>query len=139
MAYSTDIADLLAAQLQKFVTLNRHQLAGQVANLDFWLAEVRHCLDVIDRYPERFARLSSAQEQHVTRHGTVEFDLTDREFQYRASPAQRVPAQAMQKSRRGLVQVTRQLLQRCVKEGFLTDDAARRALEGLGIDVVERR
>jgi hypothetical protein len=44
MPYSSDIAMLLAEQLAKFATLNRHQLAGQVANIDFWLGEVRHCL-----------------------------------------------------------------------------------------------
>ena len=54
MAYSTDLADLLAAQLTRFVSLNRHQLAGQVANLGFWIAEVAHCFEVIDRYGERF-------------------------------------------------------------------------------------
>ena len=54
MSYSSQIADLLAAQLTKFVTLNRHQLAGQASNLDFWLLEVRHCLAVIDGYRERF-------------------------------------------------------------------------------------
>jgi hypothetical protein len=48
MAYSSDITKTLTLQIRKFVTLNRHQLAGQVANLDFWLAKVRHCLDVID-------------------------------------------------------------------------------------------
>jgi hypothetical protein len=51
---------LVTAQLAKFATLNRHQLAGQVANLDFWLAEARHWLDVIDGYRPRFERLKAA-------------------------------------------------------------------------------
>ena len=37
MSFSTDVAKLVADQLSRFVTLNPHQLAGQVANLDFWL------------------------------------------------------------------------------------------------------
>ena len=36
MAYMNDISRILADQLAKFATLNRHQLAGQAANLDFW-------------------------------------------------------------------------------------------------------
>ncbi len=48
MAYSSDITKILTDQITKFVTLNRHQLAGHVANLDFWTGEVRHCLNVID-------------------------------------------------------------------------------------------
>lgn len=42
MSFSTEMAGLVAGQLARFVTLNRHQLAGQVANLEFWLAQVRH-------------------------------------------------------------------------------------------------
>jgi hypothetical protein len=62
MSYSSQIADLLAAQLTKFVTLHRHQLAGQAANLDFWLVEIRHSLAMIDGYRERFERMKAAQE-----------------------------------------------------------------------------
>lgn len=77
MPYSSDVADLLARQLAKFATLNRHQLAGQVANLDFWLAEVRHGLGAIDGYGPRFERLKAAQSQHAQEHGTTEFLLDD--------------------------------------------------------------
>ena len=48
MSYSTDIAELVAKQISRLTTLNRHQLVGQVANLDFWLGEVQHALAVID-------------------------------------------------------------------------------------------
>src|SRR3954471_15220205 len=68
---STDMAKLVADQLSRFVTLNRHQLAGQVANLDFWLAEVRHALSVIDGDGVRSVRLEAGQEQYVATHGTV--------------------------------------------------------------------
>ena len=61
MPYSCDIANLLAGQLEKFVTLNRYQLAGHVPNLEFWLAEVRHCLEVVDGYGPRFECLKAAQ------------------------------------------------------------------------------
>ena len=36
MSYMTEIGEVLGKQLMKFVTLNRHQLAGQAANLAFW-------------------------------------------------------------------------------------------------------
>ena len=50
MSFSTDIAELVANQLSRFVTLNRHQLAGQAANLEFWVVQVRLALDTIDGY-----------------------------------------------------------------------------------------
>lgn len=65
MLFTTDIAGLVAGQLTRFVTLNRHQLAGQVENLNFWLAEVHHALDMIDGYGVRFVRLHAAQERYV--------------------------------------------------------------------------
>ena len=61
MSFSTDMAKLIANQLSRFVTLNRHQLAGQAANLDFWLAQVGHGLAVIDGYGMRFLRLHGAR------------------------------------------------------------------------------
>lgn len=39
MSHSTDRAALIAGQLERLARQNAHQLAGQVANLDFWIAE----------------------------------------------------------------------------------------------------
>jgi hypothetical protein len=40
MSYSTGISGILTKLIEKFVTLNRYQLAGHAANLDFWTTEV---------------------------------------------------------------------------------------------------
>ena len=77
MASSSHITKTLTVQITKVVTLNRHQLAGHVANLDFWVAEVRHCLDVIDGYDRRFEQMKAAQTAHISENGTVEFRLDD--------------------------------------------------------------
>src|SRR5262245_16678031 len=77
VSFSTDIAELVTDQVKRFVTLNRHQLAGHVANLDFWTAEVRHCLQVLDGYGKRFQLMKAAQEKHVAEHHTIEFDRED--------------------------------------------------------------
>jgi hypothetical protein len=77
VAYSSDIAKTLTEQLTRFVTLNRHQLAGQVSNLDFWIGEVRHCFEVIDGYVQRFNRLKTAQSKHVAEHHTIELEPFD--------------------------------------------------------------
>jgi len=61
MSYSTGLAKILTNNLTRFATLNAHQLDGHAANLDFWLAESRHCIDVIDRYAKRFATMKAVQ------------------------------------------------------------------------------
>jgi hypothetical protein len=72
MAFSTDLAKLLSDQLARLATLNRHQLAGRAANLDFWLDQARNALVVIDGYGVRFVRMAGARERYVTAHQTVE-------------------------------------------------------------------
>ena len=73
-AYTLDQAKLLADQLERFVTLNRHQLAGHRANLDFWLGEAEHVLAAIDGYQQRFERMRDAQQRWVADHGTHTWD-----------------------------------------------------------------
>jgi hypothetical protein len=86
-----------------FVTFNRHQLAGQVANLDFWLAQVRHALAAIDGYGVRFVRMEAAQERYVAAHGTTEFiQNADERIERKASPPRRIPDRELRKARRAL-------------------------------------
>ena len=70
MSYTTERATLMASQLERLATYNAHELAGQLPNLEFWLAEAAHALAVIDDYPARFVRLRDAQVRWVDAHGT---------------------------------------------------------------------
>jgi hypothetical protein len=136
MAYSSDVAGLLAAQLAKFVTLNRHQLAGQVANLDFWLDEVVHALAVVDGYGRRFRRMKAAQERHVAAHGTVEFEFWDpADTTRKASSPRRVPDAELKDARSALCEATYRFLVRCCHDGMIDERTARSACERIGIGV----
>jgi hypothetical protein len=136
MAYSIEIARTLTDQLTKFATLNRHQLVGHVANLDFWLAEVRHCLDVLDGYQARFRRLQVSHKKHVSEHETIEFDLHDPCCTVTtASPPNRVPDRELKEARHLLCEATYRFLIRCFHEGFLEESKLREACENLGIGV----
>lgn len=55
MAYIIDQANAVAAMLEKFTTAHAYQVAGQFANLEFWLGETTHALDALERYAERYA------------------------------------------------------------------------------------
>ncbi len=108
MAFSSDLAKLVSGTLSRFVqALNRHQLAGQVANLDFWITQIRNALDVIDRYGERFVRMNAAQDQYVNTHDTKEFNLKS-EFSElsTAKLPRRVPDRELQAARKELTKVT---------------------------------
>jgi hypothetical protein len=136
MAYSSDITKTLTLQIRKFVTLNRHQLAGQVANLDFWVAEVRHCLDVIDGYDRRFEQMKTAQTKHVAEHGTMEFRLNDSwGDQKTAPPPRRVSGAELAEARRTLCDATYRFLVRCFNEGFMREDLLRQTCDILDIGI----
>jgi crotonobetainyl-CoA:carnitine CoA-transferase CaiB-like acyl-CoA transferase len=134
MSFSTDMAELVANQLSRFVTLNRHQLAGQVANLDFWLAQVRHALEVIDGYSARFVRMDAAQEHYVATHRTTTSEVGPTGPRERTPPPpRRIPDRELQKARRALVEAARRFLERCRQDGLISESQLATAFEGLGI------
>ena len=136
MAYSSDISKVLTDQIAKLATLNRHQLAGQLANLDFWAGEVRHALEVIDGYGRRFEAMKTAQMKFVADHGTVEFDLDDPCCtRTTAAPPRRVPSQELGEARRRLCDAFYRFLIRCLHEGLIDERALRRVCGGLEIGV----
>jgi hypothetical protein len=136
MAYSSDIARILTDQITKFATLNRHQLAGHLENLDFWTDEVRHCLQVIDGYSRRFERMKTAQMRFAADQGTVEFRLEDpRHTRTSAAPPRRVPGQELVEARRQLGDAFYRFLIRCFHEGLLDEGTLRRTCETVGLGV----
>lgn len=135
MSFSTDIAESVANQLARFVTLNRHQLAGQAANLDFWLDQVRNALAAIDGYGVRFVRMTAAQEQYTATHETTEFAFgADHHIGARAAPPRRVPERELQKARRALVEAAAAFLHRCRDDDLISDAQLGEALGALGAE-----
>lgn len=136
MAYSSDIVRILTDQLARFATLNRHQLAGHVANLDFWSGEVRHGLEVIDGYGPRFETMKAAQMRFAADHGTVQFDLDDPCCtRTSAAPPRRVPSQELGEARRRLCDAFYKFLVRGFHEALLDEGRLRGTCEALGIGV----
>ena len=138
MSYATDIADKLTETLTRFVTLNPHQLAGHAANLDFWLAEVRHAQEVIDGYNDRFEQMKDAQRRYASEKQTIHFATEDRDWH---GPPETpglpkgVPHSKLKESRTALVNAAYGLLLRCYKATFITEDQFRSFAASLGTSV----
>jgi hypothetical protein len=129
------MAKLVADQLSRFVTLNPHQLAGQVANLDFWLNQVRHALEAIDGYGVRFVRMEGAQKQYVLAHGTTLSELGPcGPEERRPAPPRRIPDRELQKARRALVEAAQRFLERCRHDEVISESQYSQALGELGIE-----
>lgn len=153
MAYSTEIAETLTDTLRKFVTLSRHLLVGHVANLEFWLAEVRHATGVIDGYHQRFNAMKTAQERgapsvrdvvsgseasrmHVAAKaaralmndedsGAVSVD----------AKAKSVPDGQLKVARVELIDAAYAFLVRCHKAQLIDEPSLRKALESIGTNL----
>ena len=114
----------MTAQFFRFATLNPHQLAGHVANLDFWADEITHCLRVIDQYNSRFDCLAAAQGSYVSAHNTIEFSSVDPCCTERpAARPKRIPDRERQNTRRELCDVFYRFIVRCCNAGLI-DEAA---------------
>lgn len=128
MSYSEHLANVVADQLERFVTLNKHQLDGHVANLDFWIAEARHALEVIDGYKERFGRQKTGQgEQNVP-----SFDPGN---YVRADPPRRLPEARLRDARRSVADATYRFLVRLCNCGLIPESRLRSICNDLEIGV----
>jgi hypothetical protein len=121
VSFSTDMAKLVADQLARFVTLRPHQLAGQAANLDFWLAQIRRALAAIDGYAVRFVRMEAEQQQYVAIHETKLSEVGPAGVEERRPPPpRRIPDRELREARKLLVNSATRFLQRCRAEGMVS-------------------
>lgn len=120
--------NLVTKQLAKFVTLSRHQLAGQLANLEFWTSEVRHALAIIDGYEKRFEGLKRAQTKYVAEHQTGQFGPNDSDSSIDLPTiAKGIRKVELEKVRAELCHAARQFLLRGYHEGLLDAEESRKA------------
>lgn len=142
-AYSTDRADRVAAELERFANAYDYMVAGQVANLDFWLLEVEQALAAIDGYNSRFRRLADAQHDWISRHhvvvgtycpqcgGRCEFD----DGLKGPRPPRRVPSHEFEASRRRVRDAAYNFLVRAHRIGALDGPTLREASERLDLSI----
>lgn len=143
MSYSTEIAEALTQTLARFATLNPHQLAGHVANLDFWLAETRHCVDVIEGYNKRFEGMKAAHVRYAAERQTLEYHYICEDYcpicgkGTPVAPPKRVPHGALNGALRELRDAAYHFLVRSYKAGFIDEARLREAADsiGTGVDV----
>ena len=135
MSFSENMAKVVADQLARFVTLNRHQLAGHVSNLDFWIAQARHALGVIDGYQERFRRLKAGQAAYVAAHQTTVSSPLDPDIKGPPYPPCRVPDASLREARRSVADAAYGFLLRLYRDGLISEAQVRTSCGDLGIGI----
>jgi hypothetical protein len=137
MAYITNLATVLTLELKKLGGYRRYQLAGHVANLDFWLGEVRHVLSVLDGYEARLERHTEAHTQYILEHQVIEFDPSDPSTVNLGPPPKRTSEAQLRQVRDALCAALYRFLLRCCNKGFIDVAALRKECASFGIGVVE--
>lgn len=128
MTYVEEITSALVRVLTHACDGPPDRFAGYAANVAFWVAEARHCLDVIDGYDERFRRMKQATKAHF-RPGTLDEEhsaaLSTRTLKY----ADRAAA------RRGVTDAAQRFLKRCEKTETVPADVLVEHCRRLGIQL----
>ncbi|MDA0835012.1 MAG: hypothetical protein O2955_09100 [Planctomycetota bacterium] len=139
MSYIEDVCSPLIRMFDKFATYDAHQLAGQVANLDFWLSEVDHRLSIIDGYRKRFDRLKSAQMRYVKEHNAAQTASTHLPIGASVPPLRPgISHQDLTNLRERLQVAARRFLVRCHSEKIQTDEECNAALSRIGAELIEK-
>jgi hypothetical protein len=141
MSYATEISKTLTETLARFATLNPHQLAGHVANMDFWLSEVRHCIEVLNGYGKRFEAMTAAQKEYVAEWNTLEYPYLCNDYcpicakGQTPTPPRRVPHGALKDALQGLRDAAYRFLVRCYQVDFIDEARLRAAADSIGTGV----
>ncbi len=135
MPYIEDITESLTQTLTHTGGLPVHQLAGHAANLEFWVGEVQHALDVIDGYSRRFKNIQQGEDDYTQRQQQKGMPNAS----YRTGPPMKrgIKDQECKDLRRRLVDAMYHVLNRCYNEGLITEKALDHFGGALGFDIRE--
>ena len=126
MTYTEEFCTVLLARLERAPSLPVHLLVEYSSVIDFWLDEIRHCLNLLDEYPERIQIIRNAQRPYLQQQGR------------RASPFRRGLIDSRRRElRASLVKTTRSLIGRMFRDKLIPAEKIRRASLLLEIDFSE--
>jgi hypothetical protein len=134
MPYLESQTVALVQVLDHATDLKAHRLAGYVANLDFWLGEIKHTMSNIDGYGQRFQRMRQATASfiatHPGQHGQAPRDGYVYDADSRTTKV--VKDKVLLELRSILQQSTARFIRRCLNAGLIDLDCVEDAEEKLG-------
>jgi hypothetical protein len=140
-SYSIAKAKLIADQLARLATQHPHQLAGELSNLDFWMAEAAAAVAVINEYPTRFRRLRDSQvawvrarDLNIPLYCPICRGRCELEAHAPAAP-RRIPSEELAIARNHVKLSASRLLIRLHRGGLINETDLRRHAESLQIRI----
>ena len=131
MIYTVERANLITEQLRKFSDSNGYMVAGQFANIDFWMNETESAIKAIDEHNTRFEKMYKAQKEWIEDKNVRVPDychicngiceLSEEHYKKPELPKKRAKNEKKQ-SRKELVDSAYYFLIRCFKIGLLNKE-----------------
>lgn len=141
MIYTIRKANMITDELKRFSTTYAHRVAGQYANIDFWLDEVITALKTLDEYKDRFNNLKTARADWLEKHnsevheycricnGRCEFSTGQ------PSPPTRTSSNTINSTRKELVNAAYYFLTRCYRLALLTEKELKEKCDLIGTSI----
>lgn len=123
--YTEEIVGVLVSRLERARAFPAHLLVEYAAVLDFWIAEIQHCLLVIDGYPARIEAMDKARQEQSWGRWTAGVRTL--------KPGLRTGDR--KDLRNKLIDATQALLRRMFDERLIDESAVHRASTELQVDL----
>lgn len=125
MTYTEKITTALIETLTRNSHLDPSQLAGQAANIGFWTNEIVHCRELLSHYDDRFRCQKEGQQKFQEARGSYSLQQYKSPSDLSGPPLKRgLKSSRIKQLDRDLVDAYRIFLERCVREGLLTQNDA---------------
>ena len=144
MIYTVERANLISKQLRKFTDSYAFMVAGQFANVDFWINEVVSAKAAIDGHKVRFNKMYDAQKDWIEEkkisvpdycyicNGICE--LSHERYIMPKLPKNKVNVEKKE-SRKELIDSTYYFLIRCYKIGLINEEEIENFCDKIGTSI----
>ena len=144
MIYTTKRAILITKQLRKFTDSYAYMVAGQFANIDFWMNETVSSIRAIDEHNMRFEKMCEAQKKWIEDKNVSVPDycsicngiceLSEQHYKKPELPRNRAKNEKKE-SRKELIDSAYYFLVRCFKIGLLNQEELKGYCSKIGTSI----
>lgn len=144
MIYTIERAKLITDQLRKFADSYAYMVAGQFANIDFWIDETLNSIRAIDQHNVRFEKMCEAQKEWIEEKNVRVPDycyicngiceLSEQHYKKPELHKQRAKNEKKE-ARKKLVNSAYYFLVRCFKIGLLNEEELKGYCNQIGTSV----
>lgn len=144
MIYTIEKANLISERLRKFTDSYAYMVAGQFANIDFWIDEITNSIKAIDEHNLRFEKMCEAQKKWIEEKNVRVPDychicngiceLSEQHYKKPELPKQRAKSEKKE-SKKELVDSAYYFLVRCYKIGLLKEEELKDYCNQIGTSI----